>query len=55
MSLTEFIESVRRVLIVAKKPNWQEYKLMLKVTLLGVTLIGVLGFLVKLIFTLLSP
>lgn len=51
MSFSEFIESTRRVLTVAKKPNWEEYKLMLKITLLGIALIGLLGFLIKLIFT----
>ncbi len=51
MSFSEFIESTRRVLTVAKKPNWDEYKLMLKITLLGIAIIGLLGFLVKLVFT----
>jgi protein transport protein SEC61 subunit gamma-like protein len=54
MGLRDFIESTRRVLIVAKKPDKQEYFLMLKITLLGIIIIGLLGFFIGLLFSLLG-
>jgi len=54
MGSRDFIESTRRVLIVAKKPDKQEYFLMLKITLLGIIIIGLLGFFIGLLFSLLG-
>ena len=54
MGLRDFIESTRRVLTVSKKPDKQEYLLMLKITLLGTFVIGTLGFIVGLLFTVLG-
>ncbi|MCD6478908.1 MAG: protein translocase SEC61 complex subunit gamma [Candidatus Diapherotrites archaeon] len=54
MGLRDFIESTRRVLTVAKKPDRQEYFLMLKITLLGVIIIGLLGFFIGLLFSFLG-
>ncbi|MFH1235141.1 MAG: protein translocase SEC61 complex subunit gamma [Candidatus Diapherotrites archaeon] len=48
------LESWKRIFTVSKKPDWEEYKLMLKVTALGILLIGVLGFAVLLVFSLTS-
>lgn len=50
----KMLESWRRIFTVSKKPDWEEYKLMLKVTALGILLIGVLGFVVLLVFSLTS-
>lgn len=49
-ALSDFIESSRRVLIVARKPNMQEYNAMIKVTGLGILLIGFIGFIIFLVF-----
>lgn len=46
----DFIESTRRILIVSKKPAGKEYSEMAKITGLGIILIGVIGFLVLLLF-----
>jgi len=54
MGVRDFIESTRRVLTVSKKPDKQEYLLMLKITLLGIFVIGTLGFLIGLIFVVLG-
>ncbi len=45
-------ESWKRIFTVSKKPDWQEYSLMLKVTALGIILVAALGFFVMLFFTL---
>ena len=45
------LESWRRIFTISKKPDWQEYKLMLKVISLGVVLIALIGFLVLLFFS----
>ncbi|MEM4662862.1 MAG: protein translocase SEC61 complex subunit gamma [Candidatus Diapherotrites archaeon] len=50
MGFRDFIESSKRVLTVSKKPDMQEYLLMIKITAIGVTIFGILGFTVALIF-----
>jgi len=52
--LGNFFASARRVLTVSKKPSMQEFKVMAQVTALGIILIGVIGFIVYLIFALLG-
>lgn len=48
-AIKDFIESSKRILTIAKKPDWQEYSLMIKVTLLGMIIIGLIGYLVYVI------
>jgi len=48
--LRDFIESSKRVLIVSKKPTKEEYLLLAKITLIGVLLLGALGFIIALLF-----
>lgn len=50
MGLRDFIESSKRVLIVSKKPTKEEYLLLAKITLIGVLLLGALGFIIALLF-----
>jgi len=47
-----FIES-KRVLRITKKPSKEEFKITLKVTGIGVIIIGLLGFIVQMIWLLL--
>ena len=44
----EFVQSSTRIFNVSRKPNWTEYQVIAKVTGLGILLIGVIGFVVKL-------
>lgn len=44
-----FIKEALRVLRITKKPSAEEYKSLLKVTGIGVALIGALGFIIFLI------
>ncbi len=51
MKLREIFEMWRKILIIAEKPEPDEYKLVLKVTLAGILFVGVVGFLIHLILT----
>lgn len=48
----KFLTECRRVLIVTKKPSSMEFKTTMKVAGLGIIVIGLVGFLVKIIATL---
>lgn len=45
------LESWKRIFTISKKPDWQEYKLMLKVITLGVVVIALIGYAVLLFFS----
>ncbi|MBS3061329.1 MAG: protein translocase SEC61 complex subunit gamma [Candidatus Diapherotrites archaeon] len=53
-SIQDFIESTKRILTVSKKPTATEYNEMAKVTGVGIVLIGVIGFIVLMVFALLK-
>ncbi len=44
--LKRFFKECVRVLRVTKKPDWEEFKLLVKITGLGLLLIGAVGFLI---------
>jgi len=44
--LKEFIVECRRVLMVTKKPNVAEFKTIVKVSGLGIGIIGLVGFII---------
>jgi len=48
--LKNFLSSSRRVLIISKKPSKDEFMAMMKVTAIGIIIIGVIGAIVQLIF-----
>lgn len=47
--LDNFVQSSQRIFNVSRKPDMKEYGAMAKVTGLGVLVIGVIGYIVKLI------
>ena len=47
-----FIEDSKRIFIVSKKPTWDEYKRMLLIVTIGIALIGIIGYIIYLIFAL---
>jgi len=53
-NIQEFIDSAKRILIVSKKPDLNEYLMIAKVTALGIVVIAIIGFIVILIFSLLK-
>ena len=50
----EFLESSKRILLIAKKPSNKEFWAMAKVVGLGMIVIGVIGFIVRLIMNIIS-
>jgi protein transport protein SEC61 subunit gamma-like protein len=49
-NIGEFLTQARRILLVSRKPTWQEYMVMSRVTGIGIIAIGVLGAIITLIF-----
>lgn len=54
MGLRSFLNSASRILKLAKKPGREELWLSIKICFLGVLVIGVLGYIIKLISGLLQ-
>jgi len=48
-SVVSFLKQCRRVLIVSKRPDMEEYQNVSKVTGIGVIIIGVIGFIVSVV------
>ena len=46
MGIKNFIERVKRILLVSSKPDKSEYKQTVKITGLGFVVIGVIGFII---------
>jgi protein transport protein SEC61 subunit gamma-like protein len=53
MGLKEFLKNCKRVLKIAKKPGKEEFYSATKITGLGIVFIGLIGFIVFLVFRLL--
>ncbi len=52
----DFIDSSKRIFTISKKPSGSEFRTMLKVTGIGIIIIGVIGYIVSLVFfTLILP
>ncbi len=49
LKLKRFFNECKRVLRVTKKPDWEEFKMLVKVTGAGLLIIGAIGFLIFLI------
>jgi protein transport protein SEC61 subunit gamma and related proteins len=46
MGIKKFFENAKRVFLVAKKPDKSEYFAMLKITGIGILILGLLGFII---------
>ena len=49
-NLKMFISSSRRVLLIAKKPDWKEFEVMAKVTGIGILIIALIAYVIYLFF-----
>ena len=47
---TQFINDSKRIFIVSRKPNWDEYKRMAIIVALGIVVVGMMGYVVSLFF-----
>jgi protein transport protein SEC61 subunit gamma and related proteins len=45
-----FLQSARRLFHVAQKPGWDETYLLIKISLLGVAVVGGIGFVIRVLF-----
>ena len=52
--IKSFITQSRRVFRITKKPGKEEFRTIVKVTAIGIAIIGVIGFLIHLVWKLLS-
>lgn len=50
MNLREIVEAWRKILLIARKPSGDEYLTLLKISLLGLTLVGLISFVIRMIF-----
>jgi protein translocase SEC61 complex gamma subunit len=55
MGIKEFIESARRLLVTINRPDWKTFSLSLKVVLLGVGVLGAIGYIIRLIAVVVQP
>jgi protein translocase SEC61 complex gamma subunit len=55
MGINEFIESARRLLVTINKPDWKTFSLSLKIVLLGVGVLGAIGYIIRLIAVVVQP
>ncbi len=44
------MQSARRLFHVAQKPNWDETVLLIKISLIGVGIVGGIGFVIRVLF-----
>ncbi len=50
----EYIEAWRRILVLARRPDEEEFRLLAKLNLLGMGLVGGIGYIIHLIQVLLT-
>jgi protein transport protein SEC61 subunit gamma-like protein len=50
LDLRELVEAWRRILLIATKPEWDEYWTILKISLLGLAIVGGISFAIRMIF-----
>ncbi len=55
MGVRDFIDSAKRLLITINRPDWKTYSLSLKVVLLGVGILGAIGYIIRLVAVVLQP
>ncbi|MEM7813617.1 MAG: protein translocase SEC61 complex subunit gamma [Candidatus Aenigmatarchaeota archaeon] len=53
--LKVFLLQARRVVLVATKPDPDEFKTSLKITGIGMSIIGIIGFIVFMLFAIIGP
>lgn len=54
MNAREFIDSTKRLVHVTTKPSRDEISLMLKISLLGIAIVGSVGFIIRVLFLFLN-
>lgn len=52
--IKDFFESAKRIILISKKPSKKEYWAMAKIVGIGMIIIGVIGFIVKIIMNIIG-
>ncbi|MDJ0270054.1 MAG: protein translocase SEC61 complex subunit gamma [Aigarchaeota archaeon] len=47
MGLKSFLKSAATLLKLAKKPTWEEFSISMRITLLGVAIVGLIAFIIR--------
>lgn len=55
MNISEFFTKSKRLLIHSKRPDRKEIWLTVRITAIGILIIGLLGFIIHILFTVLIP
>jgi len=55
MGVGDFIESAKRLLATINKPDWKTFSTSLKIVLLGIGLLGAIGYIIRLVAVVLQP
>jgi protein translocase SEC61 complex gamma subunit len=55
MGINDFIESAKRLLVTINKPDWKTFSLSLKIVLLGIGILGAIGYVIRLVAVVLQP
>jgi protein translocase SEC61 complex gamma subunit len=55
MGVSDFIDSAKRLLVTINKPDWKTYSLSLKIVLLGIGVLGAIGYIIRLMAVVLQP
>ena len=55
MGIKDFIESAKRLLVTINKPDWKTFSLSLKIVILGIVVLGAIGYVIRLVAVVLQP
>ena len=55
MGLNEFFQSADRLLRTLSRPDWKTYWMSLKIVFAGISVLGIIGYLIRLMSTVLQP
>ncbi len=55
MGLNEFFQSADRLMRTLTKPDWKTYWMSLKIVFAGICVLGIIGYIIRLMSTVLQP
>ncbi len=55
MGLNEFFQSADRLLRTLSRPDWKTYWMSIKIVFAGIGVLGIIGYLIRLMSTVLQP
>ncbi len=55
MDLNEFFQSADRLMRTLTKPDWKTYWMSLKIVFAGIGVLGIIGYIIRLMSTVLQP